>query len=181
MTVIRRLSQLAGAAAVGAVGVLLILEGVDAIGGGWRRDLADALATVAFPTVSLWVIALAGFGLALVGVVLVAAQLAPPRKGVNRMHNVYRGDDGETRIAGRAAISAARHELEQIEGVEGVSARVQRKQLTVEVEVDDRADLVAIESEARSRLGHEFWINLGLADFALNLLIVHHPKPPRVR
>lgn len=181
MNALRRTSQVAGVGVIGAVGVLLMLEAAEVVGDRWRRETAELIEAVAFPDWSLWVIALAGVGVALIGVALVAAQIAPPKKGVNRMHNVYRGDDGETRIAGRAAINAARHELEKIDGVESVAGRVLRKQLTVELQVDDRADLTAVEAEARSRLGHEFWINLGLADFDVNLLVAHHPKPPRVR
>lgn len=181
MTLLRRTSHAVGVVALGFVAVFLVLEVTDVVGNRWRRELADAFEEAAFPSWSLWVSGLVGAGLALVGVMLVAAQIAPPQKGLSSMHEVYKGSDGETRLRGRAAIRAARHELESIDGVVEVDGRLDGKRLRVDLEVDDRADLVEIENEARERLGHEFWINLGLADFAVDLFVTHHPKPPRVR
>ena len=166
---------------LGLLGTLLILESIEAIDGRWRRELADAVDTAAFPTWGLWALALLGAFLAIAGIAMIASLLAPQKKGLNTMHEVYKGDDGDTRLRGRAAISAVRHEVSAIEGVVEVDARVAKKQMTVEVQVDDRVNVAEVENEARERLGHEFWINLGLADFALNLLVTHHPKPPRVR
>lgn len=181
MTLLRRASQLVGVAALGLVAVFLVLEMTDVVGSRWRRELADGFEEAAFPSWNLWLSGLVGAGLAIVGVMLVAAQIAPPKKGLNSMHEVYKGPDGDTRLRGRAAIRAARHELESIEGVVDVDTRLDGKSMRVEVEVDDRADLLAIEEEARTRLDHEFWINLGLADFAVDLFVTHHPNPPRVR
>lgn len=181
MTLLRRASHLIGTGAFAVVATLLILEVTDVTGGAWRDRLADGIGRAAFPTWPLWASGLIGAGLALVGIVLVAAQLAPPKKGLNSMHEVYRGRNGDTRIRGRAAIRAARHELQQIDGVVEVAGRVEKKVLHVDLQIDDRANVTAVENEARRRLGHEFWINLGLADFAVNLLVTHHAKPPRVR
>lgn len=97
------------------------------------------------------------------------------------MHEVYEGPDGVTTVSGRAAIRAVSHELEEITGVAGVEARINGTQMHVDILVDDRADVAAIEAEARRRLDHGFWIGLGLADFALSLSVTHHPSPPRVR
>lgn len=181
MTLLRRSTIMVGIAAAGAVGVLLVLEITGSIQSEWRHRLADAIETAAFPTWSLWISGLLGAGLALLGLTLVAAQLAPPRKGLTRVFEVYRAADGETRIRGRAAIRAARHEVETIEGVLGVDGRIRSKRLHVTLRVDDRVNLEHIENEARERLDHEFWINLGLADFGVNLLVTHHPNPPRTR
>jgi len=181
VTALRRTSQFVGWAAVTAVGVLLVLETTEVIGSQWRDELGDAISDVMFPTWPAWASALVGVGLAIMGVLVVAAQLAPPKKGLTKMHEVHSFGDGDTRIAGRAAIRAARHELESIDGVVATDARIAGKRMYVELKIDDRADLDAIETEARDRLGHEFWIDLGLADFAVNLLVTHHGKPPRVR
>ena len=102
------------------------------------------------------------------GVILTAGQLAPPKKGLSKIYEVHQGFDGETRIRGRAAIRAAFHEMEQIDGVVDVDGRIRAKRLHLNVEIDDRANLTDIENEARRRLDHEFWINLGLADFGIN-------------
>lgn len=181
MTLLRRSATLVGIAAIGAVGLLLVLEITGTIDSEWRRRLADAIDAAAFPYWSLWISGLVGAGLALVGLTLVAALLAPQRRGLTRTFEVYRGGDGETRIRGRAAIRAARHEAETIEGVLGVDGRIRSKRLHLTLRIDDRISLADVENEARRRLDHEFWIDLGLADFGVNLLITHHPNPPRTR
>ncbi len=181
MTALRRASQLVGIAAIATVGVFLILEATEIISGEWRRDLGDLLDSAVFPTWGLWLSALVGAALAVVGVGTIAAQLAPPKKGLNTVHEVNSAHDGDTSIRGRAAIGAVRHELSGIAGIVDVDARVSRKTMHVTIQIDDRANLADVENDARARLGHEFWINLGLADFAVNLLVAHHPKPPRVR
>ena len=181
MTLLRRTTSLAGVAAAGAVGLLLALEITGVMGSEWRNRLADFVGTAAFPNWSLWISGLVGAGLALVGLTLAAALLAPPRKGLTRLFEVYRASDGETRIRGRAAIRAARHEVETIEGVLGVDGRIRSKRLHLTLRIDDRVNLADVENEARERLNHGFWIDLGLADFGVNLLVTHHPNPPRTR
>ncbi len=181
MIVLRRVSQLTGIAAVATIGVFLVLESTELIGGRWRQDLSDVIESAAFPSWGLWLSGVVGAALAVLGIATVAAQLAPPKKGLNTVHEVHRAHDGETSIRGRAAVAAARHELSTIEGVVAVDARISRKTMDVEIQIDDRANLTEVENAARDRLDHEFWINLGLADFAVNLLVTHHPKPPRVR
>ena len=176
---LRRLSHALGIGAIGAVGVLLILDVTDVIEGGWRQSLADAIGTAAFPNWAAWVSALVGVGRAVVGVILTAGQLAPPKKGLTKIYEVHQGFDGETRIRGRAAIRAAFHEMEQIDGVVDVDGRIRAKRLHLNLEIDDRANLTDIENEARRRLDHELWINLGLADFGINLLVTHHPIQER--
>ena len=179
MLLLRRLSHALGIGAIGAVGVLLILDVTDVIGGGWRPSLADAIGTAAFPNWAAWVSALVGGGLAVVGVILTAGQLAPPKKGLTKIYEVHQGFDGETSIRGRVAIRAAFHEMEQIDGVVDVDGRIRAKRLHLNLEIDDRANLTDIENEARRRLDHELWINLGLADFGINLLVTHHPIQER--
>ncbi|MCY3807108.1 MAG: hypothetical protein OXG91_11545 [bacterium] len=181
MTLLRRTASLGGIAAVGTVGLLLVLEITGTISSEWRNRLADFIDTAAFPTWSLWISGLVGGGLALLGLTLVVAQLAPPRKGLTRLFEVYRASDGETRIRGRAAIRAARHEVATIEGVLGADGRIRSKRLHLTLRIDDRVNLADVENEARERLDHEFWIDLGLADFGVNLLVTHHQNPPRTR
>ena len=181
MTYVRSASLFGLAAILAAIGVALIAEAVDVIGGAWRADVARVVTDIGAPTSDRWISALAGAGLAIAGIVLVVAHLAPPKKGRQRMHEVHSGPDGQTRIAGRAAIAAARHELLAIDGVAAVDARIRRAAMTVDVEVNDEADLEDVETEARRRLGHQFWIDLGLADFDVNLLFTHQARPPRVR
>lgn len=181
MTVLRRLGQAVGAAVPAIVGILLILESTDIIGGRWRHDLASATHDVVYPSWGLWLSALTGVALAAFGLALVAAQLLPAGKGLNRAHEVSSGDDGRTRIRGRAAVSAAEHELTAIHGVIDVDAAVGHQRLDVDVEVDDTVNLEEVENEARRRLGHDFWLDLGLDDFTVNLLIMHRHNPSRVR
>lgn len=182
MTVLRRVSQMVAWAAIATVGVLLVLETTDVIGGQWRHDVAEAVAEVANPTWPEWASALIGLALAVLGVLLIAAQLAPPRRGLTRMLEVHSTDNGETIIRGRAALRAVRHIVSAIEGIIDVDARlIGEKKVQVEIKVDDRTDLEDLETHVRERLDSPFWIDLGLADLAVNLLITHHPRPPRVR
>lgn len=181
MSTFRRFTQALGVVALALVGTLLILEATDVITGEWRGHLADGFDDAANPTWPLWASALTGFSGALVGITMVAAQFVPEKRGFRTMHHVQSDPDGETRLAGRAAIAAVRYEIARIEGVVEVTPTIRKKRMAVDVQVDDRANLIEIEHEARRILGHEFWIELGLADFALDLLVTHHPKPPRVR
>lgn len=182
MTTLRRLTQLATIVAITATGVLLILEIVGAIGATWRTWLADALRSTADPDLPDWALALLGLALGLGAVVLIAAQLAPEPKGRSRMFEVSRFDDGSTRIAGRAALRAIEHELAEIEGVTGATAVMPTpKQVHATIRADDRCNLETVVAEARDRLGAPFWINLGLADIAIEITAEFDPRPPRVR
>ncbi|RMH80061.1 MAG: hypothetical protein D6683_05590 [Actinomyces sp.] len=181
MSAVRRTVIGTGIAALAGLGVALVLESTGVIDGSWRDKVADLVASVAFPEWTPWQSTLAGLGAAVVGLVAATAQLMPAKKGLHTMHEVSRGDDGDTLIRGRAAIAAARHEVQGIDGVVAVDATIRRKAMTVEVQVDDRVDLAEVEHEVRARLDTPFWIDLGLADFAVDILITHHPRPPRVR
>lgn len=181
MNQVRRLTMLVGAVALVAVGLALAAESTEIAGGRWRRTLADVVEATLDPGWVAWQSALAGAGLALVAITLVAAEFSRPSKGTRIMHNVHETSSGSTRITGKAAMSAARRQVDGIEGVVDVTATTTKSTMTVAVQVDDRADLAAVEDQVRHRLDHEFWINLGLADFAVNVLITHHPNPPRVR
>ena len=94
---------------------------------------------------------------------------------------VSEGDNGDTRLRGKALLAAVSHRIDGIEGVVDTQAWLTAKDVTVQVRVDDRCDLEAVMGELRSRLDHGFWIDLGVADLPVNLDVVHHPHPPRVR
>ena len=178
---IRRATPVIGAAALLSAGLAIGAESTEVIDGQWRHTVSDTVNAVLDPGWSAWQSALAGAGLAIVAMFLVAAELTRPAKGTRIMYPVHNTSSGNTQITGKAAIHAARRHLEGIEGIVDTDAAITRTTMTLTVRVDDRADLDAVERQVRDRLDHEFWINLGLADFAINLLITHHPEPPRVR
>ena len=179
--VLRRTAQLAAICALATVAALLILEVVGVIGQGWRLDLAATIEQVAAPSWPAWLSAVMGLGLAALGLSMVLSQLIPAKTGASTLHEVHRGEDGVTRIRGRAAIAAVRHQLEQVDGIDSVEARLRGRAVHVELIVDDGTDVGEVERQARERLDHGFWIELGLADLAVNLLITHDPAPPKVR
>lgn len=182
MTFLRRLSQLAVVAAIIAGSTMVILELVGAISSGWRGEVADAVRSVADPDVDDWALALLGAMIALIGIVLIAAQLAPEPKGRARMLEVSSFDDGETRLAGRAALHAVEYELSTIEGVTGATAVMPTKRVIhATIRADDRCNLEEVVAEARRRLDTPFWIDLGLPDIAIELTAEFDPRPPRVR
>ena len=181
MSIIRRLTQVLGLVSAGALGTLLILEVTDRIGTAWREELADAAERLLEPTWALWLSGLVGAAMAAVGVGMVGAQFAPEKRGFRTVHSVHRDDDGATRLRGRAAIVAVEHELAAIDGVVEVTASIRRKTVLARLLIDDRAAIDEIENAARSSLDHAFWIDLGLADYSLDLIVAHHPRPPRVR
>jgi len=181
MRIIRRtVTMVAGAAAL-ALGVALVLETVGATSGRWRTEAATTIETVLRPTWPAWQSALLGLAAATTAIVLVAAEFMRPPKGTRIMHPVHSTDSGATQISGRAAIHAARHKIDDVDGVVDADATITKSEMTLTVRLDDRADYESVESQIRERLGHEFWIDLGLADLSLNLLLTHHPRPPRVR
>lgn len=180
-TLLRRGSYAVGLAVVAAASVYLIFEATSLAPPTWRPSLADTVEAVTFPGWALWISGVAGAGLALVGMLVAVSQIIPPKKGSRTLHNVHKGTDGNTRIAGRAAIGAARHELEQIDGVISAGARLRGKRVDTVLVIDDRASLSDIENQARERLDHSFWIDLGLADFAVNIFVTHHSQQSRVR
>lgn len=184
MTALRRVAQVVAILVVVALGVMLVLEATDAIGVTWRSEMAEGFGDAALPELADWATGLIGAGLALLGLMLVLAQLMPAKRGVRRMHEVHRTDNGDTHLRGRAVIHAVRHVLEGIDGVAAVDARWAGKRVNAEVQVDDAANIAAVEKHAREALGHGFWINLGLADVGFNLLVTHRrrePRPPKVR
>jgi hypothetical protein len=178
---IRRATPLIGAVALVAIGLAVGAEVTGLMDGHWRQVVADTIAAVFFPGWAAWQSALAGAGLAIVAMILIAAELTRPAKGIRIMYPVHDTSTGNTHITGKAAIRAAERHLDDIEGIVDTDASITKNTMNLTVRVDDRADLGAVEAQIRDRLDHEFWINLGLADFATNLLITHHPKPPRVR
>ena len=182
MTLIRRTTQLATIAAVTALGVFLVLEITDVDGNAWRTNLADALGKVFAPEHARWQLALVGAAVALASITLIAAQLAPDRRGISRMLEVGKDHDGATHLTGRAAMRSVEHELAGIVGVTKTTAVMPTaKKMHATIRVDDRCDLAAVENEARERLDTPFWINLGLADVAIDFTVEFDPRPPRVR
>jgi hypothetical protein len=181
MRIIRRTTAVLAAFAIAAIGIALAGETIGRWSGRWRDDLAQALHDIAAPTWPAWQSALLGSALAIAAIVLIAAEFTRPPKGTRIMHPVHNTHNGATHISGRAAIRAACKQVESLDGVVDVDATITKSEMTLTARLDDRADIEAVEASIRERLGHEFWINLGLADLSLNLLLTHHPKPPRVR
>ncbi len=181
MSAVRRLCAVVAALSLTAIGVGLIGETTGVFSGRWRHELADGLVRVVRPTWPAWQSAVLGVVVALAALILIAAEFTRPPRGTRIMHPVHSDHNGATRISGRAAMHAAQRQVADIDGVVDSTATISKSELTLTVRLDDRADVDTIETEARRRLGHAFWIDLGLADFALNLLFTHHPRPPRVR
>ena len=182
MRFVRRSTQLFATLVVLAVGVLLILEITDVIGRRWRIDTADFVGRMLDPDYTDWVLALGGAALGLVAVGLIAAQIAPAPKGTSRMLEVDSADDGDTHLAGRAALRAVEHELRTIDGVTGATAVMPTmKRIHATVRVDDRCDISDVETQARAVLDTPFWINLGLPDIAIAITAEFDRRPPRVR
>lgn len=178
---VRRTSDLVGAVALTGAGLALGAEVTGVGGSRWRHEVVTTVDTVLWPSWPLWLTTLVGLGVAAGAVILVAAELRRPSRGANIMYPVHSTTTGDTRIAGRAAMAAARRQVTGIEGVVDVDTTLSPSAMTVTVRVDDRADLATVEAEVRDRLGHPFWIDLGLAQLDVNLRINHHPNPPRVR
>lgn len=170
MTLIRRTTQIVIIGAIVAIGVLLVLEVTDVTASSWRSDLADGTRSTLDPDLANWALAPLGVLIGLVGIALIAAQLAPTPKGNSRMLEVGKHDDGATHLSGRAALRSVEHELESIVGVTGATASMPKeKKIHAIVRIDDRSDLTTIENEARGRLDTPFWIDLGLADVAVEI------------
>ena len=182
MNSVRTTCQALGVVALATIGALLFLEATGALGSSWRNRTATAIETVAAPGLDLWILALAGAGMAVAGVASTAAMMMSPSKGALKMLEVHSDDDGRTTLRGRAALAAVEHEVSGIDGVVDADARlVGRKRVLVEVRVDDHSDIEAVEAATRDRLDTPFWIDLGLADLAVDIMLTHHPRPPRVR
>lgn len=179
MTAVRRGTQILGIAVLFMVGALLILGATDTVGTRWRSDVADAFHDLARPDLADWALALIGAAGALLGLAMLISQLLPPRRGTHRMHDVHEDANGATRIRGRAVVNSARRTLERLDGVTSADARWTGKVLRVEVRVDDDANLQTIETRARDALGLPFWIDLGLADAEMNLVILHNARAGR--
>ena len=181
MTWLRRITQAVVALAVIGLGTVLILEATGVVDDAWRLTIAEGLTDLATETPIRWAYTLAGVAVAGVALLLATAQLLPARKGMSIMLPVSEGDDGDTRLRGKALLAAVNHRLDGIEGVVDVQTWLSARDVTVQVRVDDRSDIEAILADVRDRLAHGFWIDLGVADLPVNLEVVHHPHPPRVR
>jgi hypothetical protein len=177
MNLLRRGTQLLGIALLLTVGCLLILGATGAIGDTWRTWGANRFRDVAAPDLPEWAIATVGAAVTLVGLLLVIAQLLPPRQGSHRMYEIDASAEGDTRIRGRAVIRTVRHTVEQIEHVAGASVQWKGRSVQVEVHVDDEANLTKVEEETRAALGYPFWIDMGLADVGVNILVRHDGRP----
>jgi hypothetical protein len=174
MRAIRLGTQVLAIVALFALGVMLILDATGVVDGQWRVDAARWFRDAALPDLPDWSIALIGLALAVIGAVMVLAQILPPRRGSHRMHEVHQSADGDTRIRGRAVVKSVRHTVEQIEHVRAADVRWSGKEVQVELQVDDAANLAVVEEQAREALGLPFWIDMGLADVGVNILVVHH-------
>ena len=181
LRVFGRLAQLVGIAALITAGTLLIVEAVEPARDGAREDLASFLDGVAEPDAEPWLLALVGCALAVLAVAAFAGQLVTKPTGSTLMLNVDRDQLGSTDLSGRALISAIERRVRDIEGVVDSQCAIRKKAVDIELRVDDRANLDQVDATVRQRLDHAFWIDLGLADMAVDITIVHHPRPPRVR
>lgn len=181
MTWLRRLTQAVVSLSIMALGVLLILEATGVLTDAWRLSVADGLGELATETPIRWAYTLAGVAVAGVALLLATAQLMPARKGMSLVLPVSDGDNGDTRLRGKALIAAVDHRVHDIVGVVDSTTWLSPRAVTVQVRVDDRCDLEQLMAQLRDRLDHGFWIDLGVADLPVNLEVVHHPKPPRVR
>ena len=173
MTVVRRATQLVAIVTMLTIGSLLILSASGAIGDRWRGEVADWIDDLGTPGASEWVLALVGATVSVAALVLLVSQLAPRPEGNHHVYDIDLGDNGATRIRGRAVTKAVRHTVEQIDHVSAADARWSGKSVDVELHVDDEANLDAVERAAREALGHPFWIDMGLADIGVNVLVVH--------
>jgi hypothetical protein len=176
MTALRRGTQVFGIGLLFAAGVVLILSATGTVGTSWRHNTADAFRDLALPDTTDWALALIGASVAVVGFAMLISQLLPPRRGSHRMHEVHRDTDGATRIRGRAVINTVRRTLEQLDGITSADARWTGNALRVEIHVDDSANLQTVETKAREALGLPFWIDLGLADAEMNLVMLHNAR-----
>jgi len=181
MTWLRRITQAVVALAVMGLGAVLILEATGVVDDAWRQTVAEGLTDLATESPIRWAYTLGGVAVAGAALLLATAQLLPARKGMSIVLPVSDGDNGDTRLRGKALLAAISHRLEHIEGVVDTQAWLTARDVTVQVRVDDRSDLTEILETVRARLDHSFWIDLGVSDLPVNLDVVHHPHPPRVR
>lgn len=174
-------SSVLTAAASVAAGAMLVLEATGTVDGAWRSRLGGWIVSTLTPAVDPWVATLVGLAAAVGAATVILGTFLPPPTGATRMFEVHRFADGTTRIAGRAALRAVRGRLEGLEGVRGVDARLKRGRIEITVEVDDDSDLRSREDAVRAALDHGFWIDLGLADMPVDLVLVPVAPGGRVR
>jgi len=178
---VARLTQALMIVVIAATGTVLIAEATGGLREGWRTQVADVVAGLGAPTLAPWILAPLGLALAVAALGLAVVQFVPPRRGAHLMLPVHQFDDGSTQLAGRALIHVIRQRLAGIEGVLEVEPRVDRRRVDIEIRCDDRADVALIDEQARQLLDHGFWLDLGVADLGVDITLVHHPRPPRVR
>ena len=147
----------------------------------YRPKVADLIQSVLATNRPYWQATLLGLALAFCAIAIVSFEFARPPKGTRIMHNVHHTEIGNTQISGKATIRAVERACQSVEGVVDITCTITTKTANVIARVDDRCNLTSLDDSIRTRLDHGFWIDLGLADFAVNLTVTHHPKPPRVR
>jgi hypothetical protein len=161
-----------------AIGVLLVLESTNLIGGSWRRSLADLADWLATPTLTRWAAALLGAGLGIVGFILLAAQLVPYRLSA-RPTIVDRSPKGTTSVG---AAAQRRGVLEQLHTVHGVLDAVpisHRRRIKVQVEVADDANISDVRRQAREVLNSAVWSGLGIDPVPVDLVLVLANSPTK--
>ena len=178
MRVLQRVSAALSWFALLVVGVLLVLESTDLITSSWRRSLADWADWLAAPTLSRWAAALLGAGLAILAIVLVAAQLVPFRLSA-RPTIVDQSPKGTTSGGAAAQRRGVIDQLLMVPGVRDAIPVSHRRRIKIQARLADDADVADVRQKAREVLNDEFWSGLGVDPSPVDLILVLGNSPAR--
>lgn len=169
MRLLQRTSALVGWAVIVALGVLLVLEAAGVVGDDWRSEIASIMQAVKEPRVEQWAAALIGLSLAVLAALVVAAQLTSRRRSAKFRVIVHESDNGRTVLTSGALQSAIRSALQEVGEVKEVSAVATRRRVDARIVLVDGVDVLAAASECDSKLGDEFWSDLGVTPSRVDL------------
>jgi hypothetical protein len=170
--IVQRVSAWLGWAMLLAVGVLLVLEAVGAVGASWRDWIASAARWVAQPALSPWAAALLGAVLGLAALVILAAQFAPARM-TRETVLVDRSAVGSTRVSAMVVRRAATQRLSDIEGIVASAPVAHGRRLALRVTLERDANAALVEEEARAALGESFWTMLGTPSQPIDITMTY--------
>lgn len=179
MRVLQRTSAIVSWFSVLAVGVLLVLEATDLINNSWRRSLADAADWLVSPTLARWAAALLGAGLAILAIILVAAQLVPYRLSA-RPTIVDKSPKGTTSVGAAAQRRGVIEQLLTVPGVQDAIPLSHRRRIKIQATLADDADVADVRQKAREVLNDEFWSGLGVAPAPVDLILIMGNSPTRL-